>query len=160
MSRRWCEVRILASLVMGGCVAVLGGCLPGSSPLAARVEVRDARTGEPVPMAEVRTTGGNVFIPPRDVLGPPVSPWANPSGGRRETQADGGAEIVLAGNRPNELTVIAEGFAPLHLTLQAGASSVSGATDWSLGRLPPLNAAASPPQRLEVRVRAQTDSAQ
>jgi hypothetical protein len=138
---------VIRAATTGAAVWLLGGCLAGSSPLAADLEVRDARTGAPIAGAAVRTTG-------LSVLQPPISPWADPPAGRFESGADGAVAIVLAGNRPNELTVTAQGYAPLHLTLQAGSVSVAGATDWSTGRLPPINGSVSPPPRLEVRVRA------
>jgi len=118
------------------------------------IEVRDAGTGVAVPDAVVRTTGGNVFIPPRDVLRPPISPPATPSGGRVETDAGGHAAIVLAGNRPNELTVTAPGYAPLHLTLETTAISVRGATVWTEGRPSPFNPSAPPQQTLQIRISA------
>lgn len=141
------------TLGLMGCVSMLQGCLPPSAPLPARVEVRDASSGRPIPHALVRWTGGNVFIPPRDVLGPPISPPATPPGGRCETDASGTAKVVLAGNRPNELTVSVAGYAPLSLTLETGKSAVSGALDWSQGRMPPVDAASAVEPRLEVRVR-------
>ncbi|HCA39023.1 MAG TPA: hypothetical protein DEO92_05030 [Phycisphaerales bacterium] len=141
-------------MVMAGSVMVLQGCLAGSSPLGARIEVRDSQSGRPVPHAVVRWTGGNVFIPPRDVLGPPISPPATPAGGKAETNNSGAADIVLAGSRPNELTVTAEGYPPLHLTLEAAADSVRGAVYWTEGRRPPIGAGEATKPTLEVRVRA------
>ncbi len=149
---------VLGLMVMSS--ALLGGCLAGSSPVPAHLELRDALTGAPVGGAEVRTTGGNIFIPPRDVLGPPISPWANPAGGRFETAGDGGVDIVLAGNRPNELTITADGYAPLHMTLRGRATSIGGVSSWTLGRLPPINDEVSPPRRLEVRVRTNSSPTQ
>jgi hypothetical protein len=137
-----------------GLAAMLQGCLAGSSPLPAMIEVRDAGTGVAVADAVVRTTGGNVFMPPREVLGPPISPPATPSGGRVQTDAAGHAAIVLAGNRPNELTVTAPGYAPLHLTLETTALSVRGAMVWTEGRPSPFNPAAPPKQKLQVRISA------
>jgi hypothetical protein len=147
------EMRTRA-LGLVGLVAMLQGCLAGSSPLPAVVEVRDAGTGVPVAHAVVRTTGGNVFIPPRDVLGPPLSPPATPAGARAETDAAGRADIVLAGNRPNELTVTASEYAPLHLTLETNSSSVRGANDWTEGRPRPFDPNTAPAATLQVRVRA------
>ena len=86
-----------------GLPLMLQGCLASSSPLPAIVEVRNARTGLPVADAAVRTTGGNMFIPPRSLLAPPTSAWANPAGGRVHTGEDGAANLLLAGSRPNEL---------------------------------------------------------
>jgi hypothetical protein len=137
-----------------GLPLMLLGCLAGSSPLGAIVEVRDARTGLPVADAVVRTTGGNVFIPPRDVLAPPTSPWANPAGGRVQTGDDGAVNLLLAGSRPNELTVTAAGYPPLHLTLEAGMTDVHGALEWTEGRRPPITADMSAGPVLEVRVHA------
>jgi hypothetical protein len=131
-------------------IILLQGCLSGSSPLPAVIEVRDAGTGKPVAQAMVRTTGGNLFVPPRYVLGPPLSPVATPAGGRVSTDDSGAANLVLAGNRPNELTVTANGYWPLHLVLKAGQDHISGATNWTFGRGQPAN---SMQQTLEVRVR-------
>lgn len=141
-------------MVAVGSVLALQGCLAGSSPLGARIEVRDSQSGRPVPHAAVRWTGGNVFIPPRDVLGPPISPPATPAGGKAETNDFGAADIVLAGSRPNELTVTAEGYPPLHLTLEAAADSVRGAVSWTDGRRPPISDSEAIRPTMEVRVRA------
>ncbi|MBT5582419.1 MAG: hypothetical protein HOI89_11060 [Phycisphaerae bacterium] len=138
--------------VLGLVAVLLQGCLSGSSPVPAVIEVRDAATGKPVPQAMVRTTGGNLFIPPRDVLGPPVSPKATPAGGRASTNNAGTANLVLAGNRPNELTVTAVGYLPLRLVLKAGSTRVSGATEWTRGREQPVNTSLPIVPTLEVRV--------
>jgi len=138
--------------VLGLVAVLLQGCLAGSSPLPAVIEVRDSATGKPVPQAIVRTTGGNLFIPPRDVLGPPVSPLATPAGGRASTNSEGTANLVLAGNRPNELSVTAVGYLPLRLVLRAGTTRVSGANEWTRGREQPVNSSLPTVPTLEVRV--------
>jgi hypothetical protein len=131
---------------------MLQGCLAGSSPLSAIVEVRDARTGLPVADAVVRTTGGNVFIPPRYLLAPPTSPWANPAGGRVQTGDDGATSLLLAGSRPNELTVTAAGYPPLYLTLEVEQTNVRGAHEWTEGRRSLIEDGTSAGPKLEVRV--------
>ena len=138
--------------VLGLVAVLLQGCLAGSSPLPAVIEVRDSATGKPVPQAIVRTTGGNLFIPPRDVLGPPVSPLATPAGGRASTNSSGIADLVLAGNRPNELSVTAVGYLPLRLVLRTGTTRVSGANEWTRGREQPVNSSLLTVPTLEVRV--------
>jgi len=129
----------------------LTGCLAPSAPLSAIVEVRASSTMAPIANAEIQTTGGNLFIPPRDVVMPPTSPRATPAGDHATTGIDGTAIIELAGNRPNELTVTAAGFPPLHATLRAASASVAGAGVWTEGRPAP---GPNPEPRLEVRVRA------
>jgi hypothetical protein len=131
---------------------MLQGCLAGSSPLPAIVEVRDARTGLPVADAVVRTTGGNVFIPPRYLLAPPTSPWANPAGGRVQTGDDGATSLLLAGSRPNELTVTAAGYPPLYLTLEVEQTNIRGAHEWTEGRRSLIEDGTSAGPKLEVRV--------
>jgi hypothetical protein len=139
-----------------GLPLMLQGCLASSSPLPAIVEVRNARTGLPVADAAVRTTGGNMFIPPRSLLAPPTSAWANPAGGRVHTGEDGAAKILLAGSRPNELTVTAAGYPPLHLTLEAKKTNVRGALEWTEGRRSPIEDTWAGP-KLEVRVHTTPD---
>jgi len=142
--------RAAATLAILAAAVASSGCLPPSSPLHARIEVRNATTGQPVPHATVRWTGGNVFIPPRDVLGPPISPPATPPGGRTETDAGGDAELTLAGNRPNDLIVRADGYRTLHVVLTAGKQSIGGAATWTAGIVSP--GAAGAEATMEVRV--------
>ncbi|MDP7029745.1 MAG: hypothetical protein QF733_05950 [Phycisphaerales bacterium] len=146
--RRLCTITAAAAL-MTWCP----GCLPPSAPLHARLEVRDAATGRPVPDATVRWTGGNLFIPPREVLGPPISPAATPAGGRAVTDEDGVATLTLAGNRPNDLTVQADGYQPVHVVLKASASTVGGAVIWTEGIAAPSSPARPAAPTLQVRVR-------
>ena len=129
-------------------------CLSPSTPLAAVIEVRSAQTGLPITGAIVQTRSGNLFIPPRDIVAPPTSPWATPSGDRRTTDEKGIVHVHLASNRPTELEVSAAGYAPLHLTLEAAASDIRGARDWTEGRLQPARADMPSVPLLEVRVHA------
>ena len=145
------EVHHLMRLIVSALICVvLAGCLAPSQPIPASIYVRDADTGQPVQDAVVRSTGGNVFIPPRDVLGPPVSPPATPAGARGTTGPLGLVKLSLAGNRPNDVEVTAEGYAPLHITLRANQNSISNAGIWMHGLLPP--AGAPPSRRLQLKV--------
>ncbi len=134
-------------------MATVAGCLPPSAPLHACLEVRDTVTGQPIPHATARWTGGNPFIPPREVLGPPISPLANPPGGRTETDASGRARLTLAGSRPNDLLVTADGYRPVHVMLTPGITTIGGAFAWTEGMKPPTSPIQPHQPTMQVRVR-------
>ena len=108
-----------------------GGCLPASQPIPATVKVRHVTTHVPVPAARVWLSGGRPFMPPREVIGPPVSPWPNPQYSQAVTDANGVSHVQIAGNRPNWLTVATDGGRSGILLLRATNDEIYGATAWT-----------------------------
>ena len=109
----------------------LGGCLPGSRPIAATIEVRDATTHEPVSGATVHISGGQPFIPPRETIGPPISPWPTPRYSQHVTNEQGSVNVEIAGSRPNWVVVSDPRYTPTTILLRTDATNVYGATSWT-----------------------------
>lgn len=120
--------RLLSLMFM---MLIAGGCLPASRPIPAKIEIRQASTHEPVAAARLWLQGGRPFMPPRQVLGPPVSPWPNPTATKCVTDADGVGLVELAGNRPNWLTVGVDGGLSGYLLLRATEDDIFGARVWT-----------------------------
>jgi len=114
--------------------------------------VRDCHLETPVADADIRIAGGNVFLPPRTLIVPPTSPWADPAGSLARTNRDGTVDIMLAGSRPNDITITASGYPPLHATIEVGVRGINRPLLWTTGRVPPVDVTAPPSPRLEFRV--------
>ncbi len=127
-------------------MVLLGGCLPGSRPIAATVEVRDATTHDPVSGATVHISGGQPFVPHGKAIGPPISPWPAPRYSRQVTDEQGSVNVEIAGNRPNWLTVSDPRYTPTTILLRADATNVYGATSWTGDGSSKLEVRAASPQ--------------
>ena len=136
----------------------LVGCAP-SRPLPVTVEVRTAQTHAPVQGARIRGMGTTLFLPlwqktasiePGAALGP--SP--NPAATQGTTDVKGIARVTLAGDRPNQLVIRADGCAPIQLLVEAGTARVHMPDGWSSGGAPPETTPQDGKVRIEARVRA------
>ena len=132
------------------------GCTP-SSPVSARLELRDARTLEPVARAAIRQKGLTFYLPTsQSEFGEPpgatFGPLPDPAGDAAPTDDAGHAHLELAGNRPNALAITAAGYAPLRLLVETDATGVTRPLAWTSGLRQPVDTALKqPPRTLEAR---------
>ena len=139
---------LLISTLLGACTA--------SQPLPMTVQVRDSTTHAPVAHALVASIGLSLYIPISQNTqwlssGAIVGPPANPARAKASTDIQGSAAIMLAGNRPNQVYISADGYQPLKLIAHTSANAIQQPKDWTRGTHIPSNAIESKAPTLEAR---------
>ncbi|MCH2135854.1 MAG: hypothetical protein MK101_04635 [Phycisphaerales bacterium] len=153
-------MRYMLALIM--CTWLLGACT-ASSPIAARIEVRDARSLAPIDSANVSVEGLTLFMPSwHEELGmspgQTIGPTPRPPGWHATTDQTGQTSLLLAGNRPNAVVVHADGYEPLRLLVETSADSIPGPAMWRLQRPEPPGHRRRASGRLEARVTVEADT--
>jgi hypothetical protein len=104
---------VLAALALA---ALLGGCAASTTYRTLAVEVRDQRTGAPVPGALVHARSLSFYLPapPYGIVDP-----APPRSARGVTAEDGSVELEVIDGHPVELVIVHAGHAPAQITIDA-----------------------------------------
>ena len=134
-------MRYLILMLAAGLAA---GCAPLTTvhqPTRLMVDVRDAETREPIAEAEVIGSSLYMYYPEMqdNMFGragaiPSFVEINEPSGWRASTNANGSTQAIVAGGTPSSITVMARGYAPVHLNVDIDDAGVPhGAMLWTIG---------------------------
>ncbi len=134
-------MRYLILMLAAGLAA---GCAPLTTvhqPTRLMVDVRDAETREPIAEAVVIGSSLYMYYPEMqdNMFGragaiPSFVEVNEPSGWRASTNANGSTQAIVAGGTPSSITVMARGYAPVHLNVEIDDAGVPhGAMLWTIG---------------------------
>lgn len=143
---------------------LLTSCAPLTStraPIEVAIDVRDARTGEPVPDALI-LGGVDAFFYPDSQPGPFGRPGGipsfvvvnEPSEWLVRTDRDGTAVVRIAGGNPSSMLIIKDGYQSTSATLEAGTTGTVEHAHWTTADPPQaVHGRPLPAPLLEFRVR-------
>ena len=123
---------------------LMTGCAPLSTtytPISLTIDVRDAQTQVPIQDAVIVGSTLVMFYPEMqdNMFGRPGAIPSfvainEPTGWRVSTNSSGSAIATVAGGTPTSIMVMAEHYAPLHVTIEIDQAGVPhGAMLWSAG---------------------------
>lgn len=130
-------ILMLASVLVAGCAPLTSV----HQPTRLMVDVRDAETREPIADAVVIGSSLYMYYPEMqdNIFGqagaiPSFVEINEPSGWRASTNANGSTQEIAAGGTPSSITVMARGYAPMHLNVEIDDAGVPhGAMLWTMG---------------------------
>lgn len=143
---------------------LLTSCAPLTStraPIEVAIDVRDARTGEPIPDALI-VGGVGAFFYPDSQPGPFGRPGVipsfvvvnDPSEWAVRTGRDGTAVVQIAGGNPSSMLIIKDGYQATNATLEAGTTRSLEHAHWTTADPPQaVHGRPLPAPLLEFRVR-------